>query len=389
MRLKFLGALACVAAFAAGPVVAATPCGQDWRPEFARHGFDGRTVFPIGVWLQSPDEAERYREIGVNLYVGLWKGPTRAQLDRLREAGMPVLGEPTEAARDPAYADVVAGWLLPDEPDNAQRLPDGSGYGPPIPPEDVVALYCDAARIAPPRPVLLQLGMGVGWEEWKGRGVRTGRLEDYPEYARGADIVSFDIYPVTSRIDGLAGRIDRIGVGMSRLRDWKAADQPAWMAIGLSRIGNPDVLPTPEQMRAQIWMALVHGAEGLIYFVHQFRPTRIEAALFEDAAGMAAIKAENARIQSLAPVLLSPTVAGAATVVSGDVALMTKDHGDRRYIFAVSMSGAPQEARIAVADAPETAARLESGEPVRLDGGVIADAFPAYGHRAYVFAKPK
>src|SRR5690606_13894217 len=38
----------------------------------------GRTVdtFPIGVWLQAPRNASKYREIGINLYVGLWKGPT-------------------------------------------------------------------------------------------------------------------------------------------------------------------------------------------------------------------------------------------------------------------------------------------------------------------------
>jgi len=388
MRLKLVAALAFAVAFAAGPA-GAEPCGRDWRPEFARHGFDGRSVFPIGVWLQNPANAERYREIGVNLYIGLWDGPTRPQLDRLRQAGMPVMGLPTEAARDPAFADVVAGWLLPDEPDNAQRLPDGSGYGPPIPPAEIVSLYCDAATIAPARPVLLQLGMGVGWERWKGRGPRTGRLEDYPEYARGADIVSFDIYPVTSRMEGVSGQIDLIGRGLARLHEWKAADQPAWVTIGLTRIGNPDVLPTPEEIRAQIWMGLVHGAQGLIYFVHQFRPTRIEAALFEDPAGMAAVKAEHARIQALAPVLLSPTVAGAATVVSGDVALMAKDHGDRRYLFAVSMTGTPQEARMALAGAPASASRLDGDERIALRDGVLTDAFPAYGHRVYIFPKPE
>src|ERR1044071_3172543 len=32
--------------------------------------------FPIAVWLQSPSNAARYQAAGVNLYVGLWKGPT-------------------------------------------------------------------------------------------------------------------------------------------------------------------------------------------------------------------------------------------------------------------------------------------------------------------------
>ena len=36
--------------------------------------------FPIAVWLQSPRLAPRYKAAGINLYVGLWKGPTEEQL---------------------------------------------------------------------------------------------------------------------------------------------------------------------------------------------------------------------------------------------------------------------------------------------------------------------
>lgn len=32
--------------------------------------------FPIGVWLQNPQKAQRYSDAGFNLYVGLWRGPT-------------------------------------------------------------------------------------------------------------------------------------------------------------------------------------------------------------------------------------------------------------------------------------------------------------------------
>ena len=36
--------------------------------------------FPLGVWVQDPRNAERYQEIGINTYVGLWQGPTEDQL---------------------------------------------------------------------------------------------------------------------------------------------------------------------------------------------------------------------------------------------------------------------------------------------------------------------
>ena len=32
--------------------------------------------FPIAVWVQQPSNAERYKAAGINLYVGLWRGPT-------------------------------------------------------------------------------------------------------------------------------------------------------------------------------------------------------------------------------------------------------------------------------------------------------------------------
>src|SRR5688572_14991466 len=47
--------------------------------------------FPIAVWVQNPKNAERYKAAGINLYVGLWRGPTAEQLDALQKAGMRVI----------------------------------------------------------------------------------------------------------------------------------------------------------------------------------------------------------------------------------------------------------------------------------------------------------
>ena len=47
--------------------------------------------FPLGVWVQDPRNAERYQEIGINTYVGLWQGPTEDQLTSLAASGMKVI----------------------------------------------------------------------------------------------------------------------------------------------------------------------------------------------------------------------------------------------------------------------------------------------------------
>src|SRR6185436_7259109 len=47
--------------------------------------------FPIAVWLQDPKNAARYKAAGINLYVGLWRGPTTTQLAELQRANMSVI----------------------------------------------------------------------------------------------------------------------------------------------------------------------------------------------------------------------------------------------------------------------------------------------------------
>ncbi|MDY0357183.1 MAG: hypothetical protein RBR19_14975, partial [Sedimentisphaerales bacterium] len=39
--------------------------------------FAEKDFFPVAVWLQSPANAPRYQAAGINLYVGLWRGPTQ------------------------------------------------------------------------------------------------------------------------------------------------------------------------------------------------------------------------------------------------------------------------------------------------------------------------
>src|SRR5688572_19140921 len=93
------------------------------------------SFFPLAVWVQRPSDAARYREIGINTYVALHRGPTAEQLDELERAGMFAITHQNErglAARNRA---TIAGWMHGDEPDNAQSLGRGKGWGPPVLPE--------------------------------------------------------------------------------------------------------------------------------------------------------------------------------------------------------------------------------------------------------------
>lgn len=297
--------------------------------------------FPISVWLQSPKRANQYLNAGFNTYVGLWKGPTEAQLAELKKAGMKVICHQNPVGLRHVNDPTIIGWMHGDEPDNAQSLGEGKGYGPPIPPKSIVQDYAKIRMNDPSRPVLLNLGQGVAWDGWHGRGVRTNHPEDYPEYLKGCDIASFDIYPVVHSKPAVAGKLWYVARGVERLREWTDGKKVVWNCVECTRIQNPTAKPTPSQVRSEVWMSLIHGSMGLIYFVHEWTPQFNEAALLGDTEMLEAVTAINRQVTALAPVLNSPTVQGLASVSSDNegipIAIMTKQCQGSTYLFAVAM----------------------------------------------------
>jgi hypothetical protein len=331
--------LLCVCAGAwtiGGEAVASTPYVQWENGPDHDDGF-----FPIAVWLQNPRNAARYRQAGINTYIGLWRGPTEQQLAELKSAGMKVICGQNEVGLKHIDDETIVGWMHGDEPDNAQSLGAGRGYGPPIPAENIVADYNKIRRADPSRPVLLNLGQGVAWDGWYGRGVRTNHPEDYPEYVKGCDIASFDIYPAVHSSPQVAGKLWYVAKGVERLAAWTEGKKTVWNCIECTRIQNPKTKATPREVRCEVWMSIIHGSMGLIYFVHEWEPRFNESALLSDAEMLSAVTATNKQIHDLAPVLNSPTMPKAADVKSDNeqvpVGFMVKRHKGWLYVFAVAM----------------------------------------------------
>ncbi|MDH4238837.1 MAG: hypothetical protein OEW48_04685 [Phycisphaerae bacterium] len=297
--------------------------------------------FPIAVWLQNPTNAGKYKDAGFNTYVGLWKGPTEKQLAELKKAGMKVICHQNEVGLKHVDDPVIIGWMHGDEPDNAQPLGQGRGYGPPIPPKKIVDDYLKIRNADPIRPVLLNLGQGVAWDGWHGRGVRTNHPEDYPEYVKGCDIASFDIYPVAHSREQVAGKLWYVPKGVERLVKWTRGEKVVWNCIECTRIQNPTNKATPAQVRCEVWMSIIHGSMGLIYFVHEWKPRFNESALLSDPQMLSAVTAINRQIIRFAPILNSPTLEKAISMSSANegvpVAVMTKRYGGSIYLFAVGM----------------------------------------------------
>ena len=344
--------------------------------------------FPIAVWLQDPRNASRYRRAGFNTYVGLWKGPTESQLAALKAAGMKVICEQNATARSHLDDPTIVGWIHGDEPDNAQSLGGSKGYGPPIPAKTIVEDYLKIRAADPSRPVMLNLGQGVAWDGWYGRGVRTNHPEDYPDYLPGCDIASFDIYPVAHSNPQVTGNLWYVARGVERLVNWAAGQKVVWNCIECTRIQSQSKA-TPSQVRSEVWMSLIHGSMGLIYFVHEWQPKFDEAALLHDPEMLRAVTAINSQITELAPVLNSPAVSNAVQVSSSDaqvpVAVMLKQHGSATYLFAVAMRSGDTTATfmlkgIAGDKAVEV---LDEDRSLRARGGAFSDAFRAWAVHCY------
>jgi len=253
--------------------------------------------FPVGVWLQSPSNAEAYRQIGVNLYVGLWKGPTQAQLDALTAAGMQTICALNDVGRQNLNNSTIVAWMHGDEPDNAQANPEG-GWGGAVPLASIQSDYDSLRTVDPSRPIWLNLGQGV-----------------------------------------------------DSLRVWGGEEAIVWNVIETTRI-NSDHGPTPQQVRTEVWMSIIHGSQGIVYFAHEWNPVFREARLLEDEAMRQGVSAINEQIHRLAPILNAGSDNVEVSVVSSDpqvpVDVMVREVDGELYVFAVGMRLASTSATFSI-----------------------------------------
>ncbi len=362
------------------------------------------SYFPIAVWLQDAKNAAKYKAIGVNLYVALWNGPTAGQIVELKRQGMGVICEQNDFALGHLDEKTIVGWMHGDEPDNAQSLGRGKGYGPPISPAKIADEYSRIKARDPTRPVMLNLGQGVAWDGYYGRGVRTNHPEDYAEYVRGGDILSFDIYPAVHDHPAVAGKLWYVARGVERLRNWAGNDRIVWNCIECTRISNRNAKPTPRQVKAEVWMSLIFGSRGIIYFCHQFEPRFIEAALLADDEMAQAVGSINRQIHALAAVIRSPTIPDGVTVravpadadsersrtlATGPIAAAVKRAGGATYLFAVEMDGRPAKGSFAIRGlgGKGTVEVLRENRRIESQDGRFADDFGPYSVHLYQCSK--
>lgn len=361
------------------------------------------TYFPIAIWYQSTKDAIAYKNIGINYFIHLGNAPTESQLITLKNQEQSAISIFTSTQFNSTNNNIVKAWMHPtDEPDNAV-----SGTQTPVLPGKIQSDYATLVAQDSTRPIYLQLGQGVASDLWYGRGDRTGHPEDYAEYAKGADIVSFDVYPMNvfpaaegaatwkaAFCNELTQSIWYVAKGVDRLRQCTNYQKPVWVWLECTNFsGNSACVLTPTHTKAEVWMSIIHGARGIGYFCHTFSPYN-QAGLLADTKMSDTLAIVHAQITAHAQILNTQTVSNAATLVSSNqnvpVDYMVKRHQGFTYVYAVSMRPGNTNATFTLRRFVGFSDVEVVGEnrTISANNGVFQDTFSNYSVHIYKVATP-
>jgi hypothetical protein len=347
------------------------------------------------VWLQGSWHATELSQLGVNIFVGNNAGTdpmAASDLATIHALGMyAIIGQDSVGLANIDDKTIVGWWMSPDEPDNAQSNGSG-GYGPPVAPATLVTQYQAYQKADPTRPVYLGLGQGVAYDGWEGRG---SNAPPESQYVPASDIISFDIYPYNNcggdtNEQVTCGQFWLNAFGVDREHQWSNRNQAAWTDFETTIIAaNTTTGPTPVQTASEVWLALIHGANGVEYFLDTWNPSFREDGIFADQAMVTAVTALNKQILSLAPELNSADIPNLVTVTSASstvpVDTMVKANGTSLYVFSAVARTGTTTASYAIQGMTGTGVATVVGEnrTIPVKAGQFSDAFAANAVHIY------
>jgi hypothetical protein len=310
---------------------------------------DGEPFFPIMSWGECVDGFETSLPVGTNLYAANRCGGLKAQLPALgsRALSAAVTGE---TVRNPS---AVIGTFYPDEP-------DGRGLtAKTMPTIDRSAgvrfltltshFYSGAAPLA------------------QGRGIYRGLIAK-------ADMIGFDLYPLQNWCS--PERLVDVYFSQRELVEL-AHGKPTFQWIEAAGMTCPHEGPTavtPATVRAESWLAIAGGAQGLGFFP--------PAAWTGDVGE--AIAEVTQTVLDIGPALLAPETSVEVEPTAGLVKAGARRLGDRLTIVAVNAGYEAAEATITV---PGLNGRplsvVGTGRPIDSQGDTFVEHFPPLGAHVY------
>ena len=337
--------------------------GPSYWNQFSRAAVTGWTdpsFFPISVFFGSaaPEHVASLKDAGINLYMGVEHSPGVFPLTNITSQGlyaMPGVQEWTPA--EVGNNDRAVAWFISDELEmgmNAQD-PNADEYGLLAEQQGWVN---QAHSYADGRFLHANFGNGILRTFWA-----THTMADHVALM---DSSSADKYTYTS--PDVANIID----GVHDAPDWpngtpvQRAYSYGWQADQMRRFQNQSSLKpvwtfvetarpylneagagtiTPDQIEGAVWSALIHEARGIAYFQHNNDNSYGgNYSIVEIAVVHTKVKAINAKVASLAPVLNTQSYYNTTVDVNGftyyrysfnnGTDTMVKTYQGSVYIFA-------------------------------------------------------
>jgi Beta-galactosidase len=348
--------------------------------------------FPVGVFLQPVTTFDTWKARGVNTVVDF--AASSQPLETWNAAavarGLYMIRAPrANPAQDVNEKNLLA-WSQPDEPDYKN-----------IPASTLGAAYATMKKADPTRPVFANFAGTMVLNPYD-----SVNQAQYQQYMQAADWVGNDIYPITAWnhpewIDfskplkqndpySIGSRMNP-GVTVDTLRNWSGGKrQFAYIETSWQDLNSPAAAArgvTPDQLRGEVWDAIIHGAKGIIYF-----PQRVGATVFMDDNTPADVAAEitrqDALIKSLGGVLNAGNDAMDNRVAfnNPDLEGTWRDLNGKRYLFVLNMSSQTLTGINFTTAGLSSLNQLQVYNELRseiLSGGVINDSFAPYQLHVY------
>jgi hypothetical protein len=316
---------------------------------------DDRPFFPTAVWEQCSDMFNSNIDDGINLFMGDGCQDDTGLPTRLAGRAYSIV----DSEHANATGRGVIGWYFPDEWDaflksNVTRA-DLAKDIPSARPGRVSFLTLTNHFYSKAEP--LPQGKGM-----------------YPVLFQIPDVLGFDLYPLQVWCRPAFGDVFDAQAELHNLSGGK----PTFQWIEVARMEQPcrthaELDPTPATVRAEAWLSIAGGANGVGYFPNHWSP---------DIGN--AIAQTNQQIKALTQALLAPT--SLATSDNGTVRVAAHSLNGALYVVAVNTSSTTVTARIDVDGIGGRSATVlgSSGPAVASDDKGFSDTFGPLDARVYI-----
>jgi hypothetical protein len=210
----------------------------------------------------------------------------------------------------------------------------------------------------------------------------NGSTAPYRAYAKATDLIGTDVYPVYGwcRPDRLSWVADaqrelvKIAAGRPTYQWIEAASTSSQWCKGRGVL--------PEELRAEVWMAIANGAKAIGYFTHSWTPSYSQFRVAPDV--QAEMKRTDGEIAALTPAILAPAVPLQVHVPDARVDAIARRYAGKTYVFAVNVARTGAAATFSSPAFHGSASVYDESRSVPVSGGSFRDGFAPLAVHLYV-----